>query len=128
MPLVSHAGDVLNELTTARARALEAVAREMEARAIDLCPVDTGNLRESITHAVDEDTAMVGTNVWYAPYVELGYAPDELPTELHKGERTAKSTKKRDKGAPKKGPQPFLVPAVRDNLKVYKSILKDYLS
>ena len=45
----------------------------------DLCPVDTGRLRDSITHAYSTDTGdgsavlLVGTNVEYAPYVELGH-------------------------------------------------------
>ena len=44
----------------------------------DLCPVDTGLLRGSITHAYNDDkehevTLLVGTNVYYAPYVELGH-------------------------------------------------------
>ena len=43
----------------------------------ELCPVDTGTLRDSITHAYNDDghqvTLLVGTNVSYAPYVELGH-------------------------------------------------------
>ena len=43
----------------------------------ELCPVDTGNLRDSITHAYSDEgnkvTLLVGTNVYYAPYVELGH-------------------------------------------------------
>ena len=43
----------------------------------DLCPVDTGLLRDSITHAYNDEgdqvTLLVGTNVEYAPYVELGH-------------------------------------------------------
>jgi len=35
-------------------------------------PVKTGNLRNSITHKVEEDTGVVGTNCDYAPYVEIG--------------------------------------------------------
>jgi HK97 gp10 family phage protein len=34
--------------------------------------VDTGNLRNSISHADDGTYAYIGTNVEYAPYVELG--------------------------------------------------------
>jgi HK97 gp10 family phage protein len=35
--------------------------------------VITGNLRNSITHEqADEKTEAIGTNVYYAPYVELG--------------------------------------------------------
>lgn len=37
-------------------------------------PVDTGRLRSSITHGVTEDPLMgvVGSNVFYAPYMEMG--------------------------------------------------------
>lgn len=34
--------------------------------------IRTGQLKKSITHAVSEDSAYVGTNLKYAPYVELG--------------------------------------------------------
>lgn len=34
--------------------------------------VDTGNLRNSITFQVGEDEVLIGTNVEYATYVELG--------------------------------------------------------
>lgn len=48
----------------------------VEATAKRLCPVDTGRLRASITHAIDRDSrglvGVVGTDVDYAPYVELG--------------------------------------------------------
>jgi phage gpG-like protein len=35
-------------------------------------PVRTGHFRRSITHRVERDRAIVGTNVKYAPYQELG--------------------------------------------------------
>lgn len=37
-------------------------------------PVDTGRLRNSITHEIDNDgmDATIGTNVEYAPHVEFG--------------------------------------------------------
>lgn len=35
-------------------------------------PVDTGRLRNSITYKVKGKEAYIGTNVEYAPYVELG--------------------------------------------------------
>ena len=37
-----------------------------------LYSVDTGRLRNSISHTVDGEAAYIGTNVEYAPYVELG--------------------------------------------------------
>ncbi len=55
-------------------RALEAIGLQAEGYAKMLCPVDTGNLRNSITHTVDGvgQKAYIGTNVEYAPYVEFG--------------------------------------------------------
>lgn len=48
----------------------------VERYAKELCPVDTGNLRRSITHDVethdDVIIGQVGTPVHYGPYVELG--------------------------------------------------------
>ena len=52
--------------------ALEAVGLQAEGYAKLQCPVDTGRLRNSISHAVDGDTAYIGTIVEYAPYVEFG--------------------------------------------------------
>ena len=34
--------------------------------------IDTGRLRNSISYAVDGESAYIGTNVEYAPYLELG--------------------------------------------------------
>lgn len=57
-------------------RELERQAIRVEGNAIRQCPVDTGRLRSSITHALETDSdglvAKVGTNVEYAAFVELG--------------------------------------------------------
>lgn len=37
-----------------------------------LCPVGNGELRSSITHEVDGNTGVVGSNLEYAPYVHQG--------------------------------------------------------
>ena len=44
----------------------------VENQAKENCPVDTGELRMSITHYVEGQTGIVGTNKHYAPYVEYG--------------------------------------------------------
>ena len=51
---------------------LEAIGLTAERHAKERCPVDTGRLRNSISHAVNESqkAAYIGTNVEYAPYVE----------------------------------------------------------
>lgn len=81
-------------------RALEEIGLAAEGYAKRACPVDTGNLRSSITHAVEgsEDAVYVGTDVEYAPYVETGTR------------RTAA--------------QPFLRPAATEHGPTYRSILK----
>lgn len=71
--LVSHVRKVKDETQRAKDRALEIIGGKAEGYAKRITPVDTGNLRNSITHAqYDEDTEIIGTNVEYAPYVELG--------------------------------------------------------
>lgn len=53
--------------------ALWAIGAEMEANAKKYeTRVDTGRLRNSISHAETDDTVYVGTNVEYAPIHELG--------------------------------------------------------
>lgn len=44
----------------------------VEGQAKELAPVDSGNLRASITSRVSGEQAIVGTNVDYAPHVEYG--------------------------------------------------------
>lgn len=89
------------EIRAAFARALERIGQQAEGYAQDLCPVDTGNLRNSITHTTDDTAAYIGTNVEYAPYVELDT-------------RRAAA-------------QPFLKPAATDHAGTYANIVKDEL-
>lgn len=64
--------EVLAALKRAKKRGLEAIGLTAEGYAKKDTPVDTGRLRNSISHATDEEAAYIGTNVEYAPYVELG--------------------------------------------------------
>lgn len=98
-----NTGEVLDALQAAVLRGLERIGSEAEGYAKDLCPVDTGNLRNSITHKVDsaEKAAYIGTNVEYAPYVELGTY--------------------------KQAAQPYLKPAAADHGKTYQNIMEDEL-
>ena len=71
--LVSHVPKVKDAMQQAKDRALEIIGGKAEGYAKRITPVRTGNLRNSITHAqYDEDTEIIGSNVEYAPYVELG--------------------------------------------------------
>lgn len=88
----------------------------VESEAKQRCPVDDGQLRQSITHEVivngNECEAVVGTNVEYAPYVELGtgiYNPTgrQIPWVY----QDAKGNFHRTKGMKA---QPYLQPAADD--------------
>lgn len=69
--LEDHSDEVLEALESACQRALEKCGLVAEGYAKKLCPVDTGNLRNSITHVVDEggDAVYIGTNSEYGAYV-----------------------------------------------------------
>jgi phage gpG-like protein len=65
--------EVLSALGKAKKRGLEAVGLAAEGHAKKYeTAVDTGRLRNSISHATDNEAAYIGTNVEYAPYIELG--------------------------------------------------------
>lgn len=94
---------IANAIDRALVAALEEVGLVAEGYAKRACPFDTGRLRNSITHIVDEGTrhVIIGTNVEYAPYVELGTR--------------------------RKKPQPFLKPAANDHYSTYKGIFLKHL-
>ena len=64
--------EVLSALEKAKKRGLEAIGLVAEGHAKKETPVDTGRLRNSIAHAVEDDAAFIGTNVEYAIFVEAG--------------------------------------------------------
>lgn len=78
--LEDNSEEFLKELEDKKDLILEALGIQVEAYAKMLTPVgDTGRLRNSITHAVKEDAVYIGSNLSYAPFVELGtgiYASD----------------------------------------------------
>lgn len=63
-----------DEGARATRREIKRAALAVEGGAKERCPVDTGRLRASVTHEVAPDglSAVVGTNVEYAPYIEFG--------------------------------------------------------
>ena len=82
---------VEENINNAIIRALEIIGLTAENYAKKACPVDTGRLRNSITHvlAPDESAVYIGTNVEYAQAVELGTSrqkaqPYLAPAARHK--------------------------------------------
>lgn len=67
-----NSDEVLAAFESAKKRGLETIGLTAEGHAKKITPVDTGRLRNSISHATDDEAAYIGTNVEYAPYVEIG--------------------------------------------------------
>lgn len=119
--------EILAAFREAAIRALERCGSQAEGYAKDLAPVDTGNLRISISHRVDpeEPAAYVGTNTEYAPYVELGtgiYAEGGggRPTPWVYQDDNGNWHWTRGNPA-----QPFLKPAVADHAQTYRNIIEN---
>lgn len=116
--------EIIKEKNEAVEKAMVSCGLIMERYAQDLCPVQTGRLRNSITFATEkyhssgggspakaEDKALhgtpevgsvyIGTNVEYAPYVELGSS--------------------------KRKPKPYLKPSIQNHLNEYKDIIEKTL-
>lgn len=116
--VVDNSDAVLMELKKKTAMALEAIGLQAERNAKLACTVDTGRLRNSISHAVNGDTAYIGTNVEYAPYVELGHHQEP-------GRYVPKIKKRLKKDwVP---PKPFLKPAIEKHTSEYKKIAQQYM-
>lgn len=69
----NNAHVIADAINSGLVAALEEIGLVAEASAKRRCPVDTGRLRNSITHALSgEDSVVIGTNVEYAIYVHEG--------------------------------------------------------
>ena len=141
-----HTPEAIDAKDEAIERAMEIIGMKLERYAKALCPVGKpettgikgyigGTLKNSITYVTakhdghtvtigegqadprkklhggkkdsasteEKECVFVGTNVYYAPYVEMG---------------TSKS---------KKGPRPFIQPALKDHLSEYEHIIRNEL-
>lgn len=68
----NNAKAIEEAMDRAIATALEEIGLTAERYAKRETPVDTGRLRNSITHIIGTDSVYIGTNVEYAPYIEMG--------------------------------------------------------
>lgn len=101
--ITSHVDEALKIKNDKVPRALEKIGLVAERYAKEYAPVDTGRLRNSITHATapEEGAVYIGTNVEYGVYQEFGtvYQPGT----------------------------PFLRPAVENHIEEYKEIVESEL-
>ena len=107
--MIDRSDEVKKTLKDVLDPTLEALGMQGERHAKEYCPVDTGRLRNSITHATDkeEKAAYIGTNVYYSIPVETGHMSPS------------------GKFVP---PKPYIKPAIENHVDEYKAIVKKYLS
>ena len=65
----SNVNDILSALEKGIKNGLEAIGLTAETYAKKETPVDTGRLRNSISHTVDGEATYIGSNVEYAAFV-----------------------------------------------------------
>ena len=94
-----YSKDVMSAYSQARERSLEIIGLTAEKYAKEITPVQTGRLRNSITHEVDGKEVFIGSNVEYAPHVEYGTIHQKA--------------------------QPYLIPAATEHSSTYKQIITD---
>lgn len=101
-----NTGEFASALAAALRNATEQCGLICEGYAKKECPVDTGYLRNSITHETSVDgtayAAVIGTNTEYAKHVEMGTS--------------------------KQRAQPYLKPAAADHAGKYAAIFREALS
>lgn len=143
--ITDNSEEVISEFNERLRIALEEVGREAEGNAKQYCTaVDTGRLRNSITFATSEkhgsfdykdkygstfsdsskqpekNSVYIGTNVEYAPYIELGHAvAGKVPS------KRVKRTQHKDDGHVKAVPPlHFLKNAIANHAERYKNIIE----
>ena len=94
-----YSDKVFSAYEQARERSLEIIGLTAEKYAKAIVPVDTGRLRNSITHSVEGKDVFVGSATEYAASVEYGTIKQKA--------------------------QPYLRPAATDHSETYKQIILD---
>ena len=127
--VTSNLDEVIEAKDEAILKALIDIGQDAEAYAKMYAPVDTGNLRGSISNEVSESESAVyiGTNVEYAPYLEFGtgkfaeggggrQTPWRYQDEYGRWHTSS--------GIPA---QPYLRPAIENHLQEYKETFEEHL-
>lgn len=128
---------ILEKTENAILKSLEIIGIKAEKYAKALCPVGTpestgikgykgGTLRGSITHEVNkvDYTVTIGSNVEYAPYVELGTGPNfKAPPQWEQFDVPAPKGKAHGYVRPR----PYLQPALKNHLSDYRAIIENEL-
>ena len=133
--LEDNSDEFLKQLAMQIERTLEACGLQAERFAKQYCPVDTGRLRNSITHALAGHGAAIkgykadrprGNDPGTGSY--SGNAPDDPDSEMSVYIGTnVEYAEKIEHGGSKQAPEGYLLRALRDHQKAYEKIFSTYL-
>lgn len=123
----------LNRLINKLERMSKASVREsleksclmVEADAKINCPVDDGQLRQSITSEVSGDTGIVGTNIEYAPYVHQGTGIYAVKGDGRQDKWSYQDAEGKWHTTIGQKPNPFLEKALDSNREDIKKLFKE---
>ena len=115
---VDNTDAILKATDEAIYNALDIIGNKAADYAAALAPVQTGNLKNSMTSEVSkqEKAVYVGTAVEYAPYVEFGHHQQVGRYVPKIGKRLVREF------VPG---QPYLRPAIENNMEEYKRIMEN---
>lgn len=122
-----NSGDILKELERKKEMILESIGITAEGYAKLKTPVNTGRLRNSMTHTVKGNEVYIGTNLSYAPWVEVGtgiYATDGQGRKSPWSYKDSKGKWHRTKGMK---PKHMLRDAVSQHTDEYKAIIENIM-
>lgn len=114
--VLANLENTIDKIKVCESVAIDRGCQVIENKAKELCPVDDGVLRASITHKVQESsvgtiTGTVGTGVEYAPYVHQGTGLFAVDGNGRKEPWVYKDAKGQFHKTIGQKPQPFLLDA-----------------
>ena len=114
--VLANLENTIDKIKVCESVAIDRGCQIIENKAKELCPVDDGILRASITHKVQESsvgtiTGTVGTGVEYAPYVHQGTGLFAVNGDGRKEPWVYKDAKGQFHKTIGQKPQPFLLDA-----------------
>ena len=114
--VLANLENTIDKIKVCESVAIDRGCQVIENKAKELCPVDDGVLRASITHKVQESsvgtiTGTVGTGVEYAPYVHQGTGLFAVDGDGRKEPWVYKDAKGQFHKTIGQKPQPFLLDA-----------------
>ena len=114
--VLANLENTIDKIKVCASVAIDRGCQVIENKAKELCPVDDGVLRASITHKVQESsvgtiTGTVGTGVEYAPYVHQGTGLFAVNGDGRKEPWVYKDAKGQFHKTIGQKPQPFLLDA-----------------